>query len=80
MRFVAAYSLLDAANMIFVAALKGAGDTRFVLGVTLVMSTFLPLGIGVGINKFGFGLYGAWCVLTAWVCGLGVLADFFEVG
>ena len=29
--FVAAYNLLDATQMIFVGALKGAGDTQFLL-------------------------------------------------
>ena len=73
MRFVAAYSLLDAANMVFAAALKGAGDTRFVLGVTAIMSTCLPLGVWASINHFQWGLYGAWSFVTLWVCSLGII-------
>ena len=41
LRFVAIYSLFDAANMIFSGALKGAGDTRFVAIVSIGLSWIL---------------------------------------
>ena len=31
LRFVAAYCLFDALNVVFAGALKGAGDTRFIM-------------------------------------------------
>ena len=39
--FVAAYNLLDATQMIFVGAIKGAGDTQFLLWVSLALATML---------------------------------------
>ena len=39
--FVAGYNLLDATQMIYIGALKGAGDTRFLLWVSLVLATLL---------------------------------------
>ena len=71
LRFVAAYCLFDAMNLIFVGAIKGAGDTRFVLIVSL-SSRRCPLLAGwLGITCFGWGLLWCWSVVTAWVCGAG---------
>jgi MATE family multidrug resistance protein len=73
LRFVAAYSLFDAMNLIFVSAIKGAGDTRFVLLVNAIMSP-LPLIAGWwGIKHLGLGLLWCWVVITAWVCTLGIV-------
>ena len=41
LQFVAAYNLLDATQMIFAGTLKGAGDTRFLFGVSLALATLL---------------------------------------
>ena len=38
LQFVAAYNLFDATQMIFVGALKGAGDTRFLFRVSMVLA------------------------------------------
>ena len=38
LRFIAAYSLFDAASIIFSSCLKGAGDTRFVMLYSLTLS------------------------------------------
>ena len=73
LRFVAAYSLLDAANLIFVSAIKGAGDTRFVLWVSLIMSPLPVLICWLGITQLGFGLIWCWWVITGWICSLGVI-------
>lgn len=73
LRFVAAYCLFDAMNIIFVGAIKGAGDTRFVLAVTAIASP-LPLIIGwIGIHYLDFGLFYCWWVITGWICTLGVV-------
>jgi len=39
LKFVALYCLFDALQIIFVGALKGAGDTRFILFNTIVISS-----------------------------------------
>lgn len=71
LRFVAAYCLLDAMQILFVSALKGAGDTRFILGVAIVTSgAFMFIG-WAGSVWWGFGLYEWWTVLTVYICVLG---------
>lgn len=73
LRFVAAYCLFDALGIVFVGALKGAGDTRFILATTLLSSP-CPLTLcWLGISRWGLGLFWCWLVLTAWICTLGIL-------
>jgi MATE family multidrug resistance protein len=80
LRFVAAYSLFDALNMIFVSAIKGAGDTRFILAVSAIMSPLPVLAGWAGITYCGWGLIWCWVVITAWIFGLGwiYLARFLQ--
>lgn len=73
MRFVAAYNFMDAVLIVFVSALKGAGDTRFVLLVSLVMATLLGLLTWLAINRLDANLYGCWALVSSWIAGLGVL-------
>lgn len=70
LRFVAAYCMFDATQVIFVGALRGAGDTRFILIVTtLVSATSIALGM-VGQELWGWGLLGWWWVMTGWIASL----------
>lgn len=71
LRFVAAYSLFDAIGMVFVGALKGAGDTRYVLGVSLVLATLLIGGSWLAVSLFDWGLYGSWTMITIWIWLMG---------
>jgi MATE family multidrug resistance protein len=73
LRFVAAYNLIDAALMIFVSAIKGAGETLFVLRVSLIMATSLITISWLGVEVFQTGIYGCWAVITTWVWVLGVV-------
>ncbi|MEN6404799.1 MAG: MATE family efflux transporter, partial [Armatimonadia bacterium] len=71
LHFVAVYSLFDGANLIFSAALKGAGDTLFVM----IMSTGLSMSLMVVptwlICHDGKGsIWAAWLALTAYICVL----------
>jgi MATE family multidrug resistance protein len=79
LRFVAVYCLFDAVNIIFASAIKGAGDTRFIVLVNLITS---PVAIGLtvlGIRYFAEidapeqGLMYCWWVLTGWVSALGLI-------
>ena len=73
LRFVAAYNLLDAALMIFVSAIKGAGDTQFVLRVSLVMAITL-IGLSwLCVERWNSGIYECWALITGWVWVLGVV-------
>lgn len=78
--FVTAYCLFDAMNIIFAGAIKGAGDTRFILATTLVVSPWPVLVTWMGVERYGLGLIWCWIVITAWICVLGVvyLARFLQ--
>lgn len=73
LRFVAAYCLFDALNLVFVSAIKGAGDTRFVLATNLVLSPTAVAAAWIGIVHCGGGLVWGWTVLTGWVVALGLV-------
>ena len=73
LRFVAAYSLLDAMNLMFVGALKGAGDTRFILMVSVITSPLPVLASWAGVTYGGWGLIWCWIVLTLWIWALAVI-------
>jgi len=73
--FVAAYSTLDATNIIYTAALKGAGDTRFVLLIMIVVSlSCMVVPVLISCVLLGGGIYIAWFFLWLWVV---VLAGAF---
>lgn len=71
LRFVAAYCLFDTMQIIFVGAIKGAGDMLFVLLNTIVIST-LCITVGViGANHYrGDLLFWWWSVITGLICAL----------
>ena len=74
--FVAFYSLFDTGNIIFSAALKGAGDTRFVMYVSLLLNWLImviPSWLAVTFLTGDARLYGAWFALTGYVCALAIL-------
>lgn len=72
--FVALYSLFDAFNLIFAAALKGAGDTVFVMIVSAVLGiTLMVLPTWWVCRPDGPGIYVAWAFLTLFVIVLGVV-------
>lgn len=60
LKFVAVYSIFDAGNIIFGSALKGAGDTRFVLGACLILSWGVMALPSAAAVSFGWGVYAAW--------------------
>jgi len=67
LRFVAAYNLFDATFMIFVNAIKGAGDTKFILRVSVALATLLAAFSYLGVEVWQFSVYGCWMLITAWV-------------
>ena len=73
LRFAAAYALFDAAWIVFTGAIKGAGDTRFILTASLIMSPLPVLAGWLGITQFGWGLLWCWVVITTWVCVMGTV-------
>lgn len=68
LRFVAIYSVFDTMNLIFSSALKGAGDTRFVMLFSIVLAwpvMVLPTWYFSGLG--GKGIYLAWTCMSAYV-------------
>ena len=73
LRFVAVYCLFDAMNVVFMSAIRGAGDTRFVFWTSLGTS-LLPLSLAwLGIHHLGQGLLWCWTLITLWVCSAGLI-------
>lgn len=71
LRFVALYSLFDGANLIFSAALKGAGDTLFVMLMSSSLSITLMVAPTWYICRDGKGsVWAAWTSLTLFICVL----------
>jgi MATE family multidrug resistance protein len=73
LRFTAVYSLFDGMNLIFSYALKGAGDTRFVTAVMLVLSwpmMVLPTWLA---QREGWGILWAWGFASAYIIGLALV-------
>ncbi|MGC8804789.1 MAG: MATE family efflux transporter [Candidatus Ratteibacteria bacterium] len=74
LRFVAFYSLFDAMNVIFSSALRGAGDTRFIMSAILFISVFiLIIPSWVFIVLLDSGIFIAWTIATTYVISLAVL-------
>lgn len=73
LRFVAAYNLLDAMLMIFVSAIKGAGDTQFVLKASLVMGALLAYLSWQSVEVWQLNIYQCWALITAWIWLLGIV-------
>jgi MATE family multidrug resistance protein len=72
LRFVAVYSLFDSMNLIFSFALRGAGDTRFVTVLSVVLAWPLMVLPTWAAWHYGWGLYWAWSFASAYVIALGL--------
>ena len=68
LRFVAAYLFFDSINMIYMGALKGAGDSMFIMwSMSLATIFFLFIPVWVGVTNFGMGLYFSWTCITIYL-------------
>ncbi|MCK5563888.1 MAG: MATE family efflux transporter [Planctomycetes bacterium] len=70
--FVALYCLFDTGNIIFSATLKGAGDTRFVMYLSLSLSWIVMVLPSYIAMKMGWGIYVIWGFTTSFICSLAV--------
>ena len=74
--FTALYCIFDTGNIIFSAALKGAGDTRFVMLISVTLNwvvMVVPTYIAVTYLKGNAQLYVSWIGLTCYVCLLSIV-------
>lgn len=74
LRFVAAYSLLDALVLVYSGALKGAGDTRFVMW-TIALSSLLVmvLPLYVSVEVLGMGYQAPWTIFFVYAAVLALV-------
>jgi len=73
LRFVAVYCVFDTMNIIFCSAIKGAGDTRYVMIMTTILSVFvLIVPVYLVLEVFGFSLLAAWVFATVYIMSLGL--------
>jgi MATE family multidrug resistance protein len=74
LRFVAVYSIFDMMNVIFAAGLRGAGDTRYPLVLTVVLAwAAMLVPAWIACVQLGAGVYAAWTTASAYVFFLGLL-------
>lgn len=74
LRFIALYSLFDTLNIVFSNALKGAGDTRFVMVVLVILSWALmviPTFLIIVVLKWHWFI--AWGFATTFVASCGIV-------
>jgi MATE family multidrug resistance protein len=75
--FIAAYSLVDAANIVYFGALKGAGDTMGILHIQLGGLIFLLILPIMALNRLNMAdAVSYWMVFTAYVMLLAAIAMF----
>lgn len=73
MRFVAVFCFFDALNLIYSGAIKGAGDTRFIMWTIAALSLgVMIVPVYLAIEVFGAGLYTAWTLATIYISSLGL--------
>lgn len=74
LRFVAIYSLFDAMALVYMGALKGAGDILFVMWtMALACLGMVITPMLLGVEVLGLGLYYIWGCVTFYVVVLGVV-------
>jgi multidrug resistance protein, MATE family len=66
LRFVAGYNLLDATQLVFVGALKGAGDTRFLLLVSVLLAALLGGFSYFSVEVWHLSVYQCWTLIVFW--------------
>jgi len=65
LRFVAFFCIFDAIFLVFLGALEGAGDTRFIMKMSLVISIFLlVIPCYLYIRYFEATMHGLWWIIT----------------
>jgi len=73
MRFVALFCFFDALNLVYSGAIKGAGDTRFIMWtIGAVCLGLMIIPVYVAVELVGAGLYTVWTFATVYACALGI--------
>ncbi len=70
LRFVAFYSFFDSANIIFSCAIRGAGDTMFVMIVSIFSIIALAFPTYIAVYWLKAGLTACWVIATVYISAL----------
>ncbi|MEN6474620.1 MAG: MATE family efflux transporter [Syntrophaceae bacterium] len=73
LRFVALYSLFDGLSIIIASALKGAGDTRFVMLVNVALSALMVIPTYIIVIHLKGGIIPCWSIATGYIVGMGII-------
>ena len=74
LKFVAVYALFDAMSLVFSAAVKGAGDTRFAMAVSVSLSwTCMVIPGYLAAFVFHAGILWMWFFLSLYISVLGIV-------
>ncbi len=77
LKFVAFYCIFDTMNIVFSAAVKGAGDTRFVMTSSVILSwTLMVIPSYLVSVVFNGGIYSIWIFVTLYITALGIVFLF----
>jgi MATE family multidrug resistance protein len=72
MRFLAVFCFFDALNLVFSGAIKGAGDTRFIMWTIAALSLgVMVLPVYIAVEVIGAGIYTVWTLATIYISSLG---------
>ena len=81
LRFVAVFSLFDTLNIVFSSALKGAGDTRYIMFMALLVSlVVLVIPSYVAMVLLDADIAVGWGILTVYIIVLGFAFLFRYLG
>lgn len=73
LRFVAAFNLFDTLNLVYSGALKGAGDTRFIMwAIAAIAVGMMIIPVYLAVEVYGMGVIATWTLGTAYVAALGL--------
>lgn len=73
LKFMAVYTLFDSFNILFASALKGAGDTRYVMITnTMISVVLLVIPSYILVFRMEKGIYEVWIAATVYICILGL--------
>lgn len=73
LQIIAFYCIADGLQVVYVGAIKGAGDTWFVLSATIIVSTSAVLSGILCQNYLGASLMLWWYVIAAWVAAMAIV-------
>jgi MATE family multidrug resistance protein len=65
-RFIASSALFEAVSIVFSSAIKGAGDTKFVMQLVIKLALFISALMYLIVGILKLGLYPCWSVLTVY--------------